>query len=203
MIIAKIKPVELDVVVARIQLAIHKAFDAKWSIVDPVPPETVKKGGIICYPRCYQTIRNGHKYIEHFDSAESNDYNLDYQDIVDSEENRMVILNDDYEIVNETDNGLYKSTYLDVIFFVDLSLTHPDVLHRADEEVRTDVVKELEKISNVSVYKTVRKLNKIFGDIKYDSKIDMHPSHCFKVVLRVDRFSKNEILPCDFNKYTN
>jgi hypothetical protein len=189
MIIAKQNPVELDVVVARIQKVIHNAFDVKWSTN---PPGPTKKDGIICYPRCYQVIRKGHKYIEYFDSAESNSYNKDYQDIIDSEQNRMVILNDDYEIVNETDNGNFKSTYLDVIFIVDLSTTHPTVLHRADEEVRAEVVKELEKIPNVTVYKSVRKLNKIFGDIKYDPIIDLHPSHCFKVVLHVDRFSKRE-----------
>ena len=188
MIIAKTNPVELDAVIARIQKVIHTAFDVKWSQGQNTTD------GIICYPRCYQTIRKGHKYIEHFDSATTNDYNLDYNDIVDSEQNRMFILNYDYEIVNAkgSDNGNFKSTYLDVIFFVNLNTTHPNVLHRADEEVRAEVVKELEKIPNVSFYKTVRKLNKIFGDIKYDPQIDIQPSHCFKVVLHVDRFSKNE-----------
>lgn len=195
MIIAKENPVELDVIVAKIQLAIHKAFDKKWSIT---PDE---KGGIICYPRCYQTIRKNHKYIEYFDSSENIDYNIDYVDIVDSDENRMIILNDDYEIVNETNNQLYKSTYLDVIFLVDLTKTHPNIKHRADEEIRAEVTSVLEKIPNVRLFKTVRKLNKIFGDIKYNPKIDIHPYHCFKVVLHIDRFSKIEKLPCDFKDY--
>lgn len=190
MILAKTNPVGLDVVVHRIQKDIHKAFDVKWS----VGGNTDK--GIICFPRCYVNFKDSNKFkeyndkiIEYFDSSTTDDY----EDILDSESNKMIVLHThDIDDLSDVNGKNFKTTYLELIFIVDLSVAYPNITHRADEEARSEVTKIVEKIQNCKVYRIVRGLNKVFGDIKYPSSLDLHPSHCFKIVLKVERFSENE-----------
>ncbi len=195
MIIAKNNPVGLDAVIARIQKAIDDAFKNKWKREDQE-----ENLGIICYPRCYINIKNKHKHIEYFDSMDDKQ-SIDYLDVLDTETNKLIILNDDYEIVKIGPN--HYSTYLDLIFLVDLNSTHKSIKHRADEEVRLEVTKEIEKVPNISIYNYTRKLNKIFGDIKYDYKLNLQPSHCFKITVHVDRFTQNEKYCGVFGKVVN
>ena len=204
MIIAKKEPVGMDVDIYLIQKAIDKAFDVKWSEKDEDGNPTT--GGIICYPRCYVNFKRRNKnniyaerIIEHFDasdvddSADYIDQNVDYKDILDGEENRMIILGS-YDIfpVNETQN--FESSLIECIFIVNLRKTHPTIKHRADEEVRLEIKKVIEKIPNVSIHRTVRTLNKVFGDLRYSTTLDMHPLHCFKFVLSLDRFGSNGLI---------
>lgn len=194
MIISKINPVGIDVKIAEIQKAIDKAFDVKWSEGQNTT------GGIVCYPRCYVNFKRrnkdtiyGLKIIEHFDASYAEDTvdyldtNTEYRDILDGEENRMVIL-DSYDIFPVNGLYLYESALIECIFVVNLNKTHPTIRHRADEEVRLEVKKVLEKIPDVKIHKTVRSLNKIFGDIRYSTTLDIHPLHCFKVILSLERF---------------
>lgn len=179
MILAKNNPVGLDVVIDRIQKAVDKAFDVKWSEGQNTT------GGVKCYPRCYVNEKLDYRVIEFFDSSTR----IDYLEAVGDKVNSMVVVNE-YDINKISINVL--KTKLDLIFIVNLKETHPTVTHRADEEVRSEVLKIIEKIPNTTVESVVRGLKKIFKDIKYDNKIDMHPMHCFKVVLSVDRFLEDE-----------
>lgn len=194
MIISKVNPVGIDAKIAEIQKAIDKAFDVKWSLGGNTT------GGIICYPRCYVNFKKrnketiyGLRIIEHFDAATEDetaeylDTNTEYKDILDGEENRMVII-DSYDIFPVNDLYLFESTLIECIFVVNLNKTHPLIKHRADEEVRLEVKKVLEKIPDVKIHKTVRRLNKIFGDIRYSTTLDIHPLHCFKIILSLERF---------------
>lgn len=180
MIIAKTNPVAQDVVVARIQKALHNAFDVKWSEGGNTTD------GIVCYPRCYIGFdTNMKRIIDYYEQTTE----FDYLNILDNEQNKVIPIND-YPIIQEGVNTL--STKLDLIFVVDLKTTNPTVTHRADEEVRSEVLKVLQKIPNTSVVSVIRGLHHIFKDMKYNPSIDMQPKHCFKVVLSIDRFSENE-----------
>lgn len=198
MIKAKLNPVGIDVPVHNIQVAINKAFDVKWSDGGNTT------GGIICYPRCYINFKRrnknniyAEKIIEYFDASEledSVDYidtNTDYKDILDGEENRMIIL-DSYDMFPVNNLPNFESALIECIFIVNLNKTHPTIKHRADEEVRIEVKKVLEKIPNVSIHRTVKTLSKVFGDLRYSTVLDMHPLHCFKVILSLDRFGSND-----------
>jgi hypothetical protein len=106
---------------------------------------------------------------------------------MDAEQNKMIVLND-YDIYQVKGTTNYSTTYLGLIFIANLNKCYPNISYRATEEFRSDILKVANKIPNVSVYKTQSQLNRIFGDLLYDSQIDMHPNHCLKVVLSVDRF---------------
>ena len=167
----------LDSIIADIQIAINNAFDLAWA-------ETGKTtGGIVCYPLCSITFGKKGKRVEYFD--ESTD--IDYQDILDADTNKMFVLND-YDIYQARGTSNYSTTFLDIIFIVNLKQCYKNINYRATEEFRQDVLKVLNKIPNTSIYKTQSQLNRIFGDIQYDKQIDMHPNHCLKVILSVDRF---------------
>lgn len=197
MIIEKVNPVGIDVEVLKIQRAVHNAFDVAWSLGQNT------NSGIICYPRCYINFKRRNKntiyaerIIEHFDASEYSDsdefvdVNVDYKDILDGEDNRMIILDSyDFFPVDRTQN--FESTLIECIFIVNLNKTHPNIRHRADEEVRLQVKKVLEKIPNVSIHRIVRSLNNVFGDLRYSTTLDMHPLHSFKVILSLDRFGSN------------
>lgn len=196
MIIEKLNPVGVDVEIYKIQKAIHDAFNPKW---------VANQGdqGIICYPRCYINFKRRNKnniyaerIIEYFDPSEVVDspgyidVNVDYKDILDGEENRLIIIDSyDFFPVERTQN--FESTLVECIFIVNLNKAYPLIRHRADEEARIDVKKVLEKIPNVSIKRIVRSLNNVFGDLRYSTTLDMHPLHCFKVILSLDRFGSN------------
>ncbi len=195
------KRIGLGAKVAEIQYDINKAFDVLWSDKDADGNPTT--GGILCYPLCEVNFKRNNKkiiynkkIIEYFDEATEADTeafkkrNVDYDDILDGEYNRMIVIQD--EEIEQINNANFYKTKLEVIFVVNLNTTHPSAGHRTNEEVRSEVLKILEKIPNVTVYKTVIRLNKVFGDIQYSTALDMHPLHTFKVVLTVDRFSKTD-----------
>ena len=199
MIKAKNNPVGIDVDIALIQKAIDTAFDVKWSDGGNTT------GGIICYPRCYvnQKRRNKNniydsKLIEYFDtstvetSETYSDINTDYDDILDGEDNKMLILTD-YDVFPVNASNSLESALIECIFIVNLNKTHPNIKHRADEEVRIEVLNVLRRLPNMSIHRTVRQINKVFGDIKYSTQLDMHPLHCFKVILSLDRIGSNRI----------
>lgn len=200
MIISKPNPVGKDAKIAEIQKAIDKAFNVAWAI-------TGESDGIICYPRCYINFKKrnketiyGLKVIEHFDAttlddtAEYIDANVDYKDVLDGEENRMIILSS-YDTFQVNNLPNFESTLIECIFIVNLNKTHPTIKHRADEEVRIQVKKVLEKIPDVRIHRTVTTLNRVFGDIRYSTMLDIHPLHCFKVILSLERF-KSESRSC-------
>jgi len=199
MIKSKQNPVGIDVDIAIIQKAIHNAFDVKWSDGQNTTD------GIICYPRCYVNPKRRNKtnvydskILEYFDTSEvdsSSDYsdiNTDYDDILDGEENKVVFITD-YDVFPVNHGVGFETALIECIFVVNLNKTHPAIKHRADEEVRVDVKKVLDKIPNVSVHKTVRTLGKVFGDIRYSTQLDIHPLHCFKFVLSLDRINSNGV----------
>ena len=199
MIYAKENPVGIDIDIAIIQKAIHNAFDVKWSDGQNTT------GGIICYPRCYVNPKRRNKtnvydskILEYFntseydDTEEYSDINTEYDDILDGEDNKVVFITD-YDIFAVNHNPLYETALIECIFVVNLNKTHPTIKHRADEEVRVEVKKVLDKIPNVSVHKTVRTLGKVFGDIRYSTQLDIHPLHCFKITLSLDRIGTNRI----------
>lgn len=197
MIIEKLNPVGVDVEIAKIQKAVHEAFDVKWSEGQNT------ENGIICYPRCYVNFKRRNKnniyaerIIEYFDPVEYSDSvdfintNVDYKDILDGEENRLIIIDSyDFFPIERTQN--FESTLVECIFIVNLEKAYPNIRHRADEEVRIDVKKVLQRIPNMTVKRMVRSLNNVFGDLRYSTTLDMHPLHCFKVILSIDRFGSN------------
>jgi hypothetical protein len=199
MILEKKNPVGIDVEIYKIQKAINAAFDKKWSLKDDDGNDT--KDGVICYPRCYVNFKKRNKdniyaetKIEYFNTSDIDDSptyidtNNDYRDILDGEENRMFILTQyDTFPVNRTNN--YESSMIEIFFIVNLNKTHPSIKHRADEEVRLDVKKVLQKIPNLTIHRMVKTLNRVFGDLRYSTTLDMHPMHCFKAVVSLDRFS--------------
>lgn len=202
MIIEKQNPVGMDVDIYNIQKAVNTAFNTKWSLKDTNGDPITE--GIICYPRCYINFKRRNKdniyaerIIEYFDAStvdDSTDYidqNVDYKDVLDGEENRMIIIEGSYDIFPVNDLPVFESSLIECIFIVNLNKTHPTIKHRADEEVRLEIKKVIEKIPNVSIKRTVRSLNRVFGDLRYSTVLDMHPLHCFKFILSLDRFGSN------------
>lgn len=166
----KENPVGLDALIHDVQTQVY-SLATTWNI------------DLTGYPRCYILEHNGKKTIESYlgDSEYS-------RSLIFSEENKFFFLNP--EDVEKVGSNLYK-TQIELYFIVNLEECKPNVTHRADEEVRNDVLSELSKLPNVKIVKVVHNNDRVFArfnnrvsqNYEYEYTDDMQPYHYFKVIL--------------------
>lgn len=171
MVISKTNPQGIDALIAKIQTAL--ATKLSWG------------SGITIYPRCYRSVINieerNVRLIEHVERGE-------YKHLSNAEGNKcFFVQSSDLVPVNMT----YYSTELELYFTLNLPEIKPDVIHRADEEVQSDVLGVLRKFSDLNIQRLVTGIENVYRGLDYNANDDTHPNHCFKVVLDVLRFDIN------------
>lgn len=169
-------PIGIDAIVHKIQTEIFKLKDT-WG----VSGEGVE---LLGFPRCYilQNDENK-KTIEAY-----LDNDKDYSGtLIFAEKNKFFfILPNDIE----KQSALYYTTEIELFVIVNTKECKPDITHRADEEVRADVLRVLERLSSIiKVNKVIINIDRVFN--RYNSRIsqsfeyeftdDMQPYHCFKI----------------------
>ena len=181
--ILKIAPRGIDVVIHNAQKKLYLLKD-KWSI------------NLTGYPRCYiLQNENNKKTIEHFDGG------IDYTGtLVFAEENKFFFnLAENVEQVSENS---YKCI-LELYFILNVKECYPNVLHRAVEEVRADVMQVLNLIGDFGIKKSIvtnidkvfnRFNNRISRNYEYEYTDDMQGYHCFKVIIPVPEYNVNQKL---------
>lgn len=175
----KINPAGLDVIIDDIQRVMYGLKD-KWGIL------------LDGYPRCHILQNEGKKTIEAY--LGNDEYS---GSLVFSEENKFFFLAG--ESVERVAENYYKTT-IEMYFMLNLDDIYPTILHRADEEVRIDVLNTLNTISGISVVKIESNNDKVFArfnnrisqNYEYEYTDDMQPYHYFKVLI--------DILEYDINK---
>ena len=171
--LVKTDPLGVDAVIHDIQKRLYLLKDL-WN---------VELSG---YPRCY-ILQNdkGQKTIETYFS------NQDYSSsLIFSEGNKFFFL-----LPNDVEkhSGNYYTSYLELYVILNVVECYPSVIHRADEEVRKDVLDALEKCPSVKVVKAVINIDKVFNrynnrirqSYEYEYTDDMQPYHCFKIEMEV------------------
>jgi len=177
--LTKTNPVGLDIVLDIVQRKLYELKDI-WG---------VELDG---YPRCQILLTNdGKKTIEAYLGNDEYSGSLIF-----AEENKFFILAGES---TERVKGNYYKTTVEVYFILNLENVYPDTLHRADEEVRIDVLNILSEIPQVSIYKIEHNTDKVFArfnnrisqNYEHEFTDDMQPYHYFKVLLDVLEYDIN------------
>lgn len=169
----KENPIGLDVVIDAIQRKIYGLKDV-WNV------------DLNGYSRC-QILKNqeGNKTIEFY--LGKGEYT---GSLINAENNKFFFLaNEAVENVNEN----FYTTKIELYFMINLQEIYPEINHRADEEVRVDVLNLINEIDSVKVDKIEFSSDKVFGrfnnrisqNYEYEYTDDMQPYHYFKVLINV------------------
>jgi len=176
--LTKTDPKGLDVLIDNIQRKVYELKDI-WG---------VELDG---YPRCQILLREGKKTIEAYLGNDEYSGSLIF-----AEENKFFILAG--ESIEHVSNDYYKTT-IEIYFMLNLEDIHPEILHRADEEVRVDVLNVLNTITGINVFKVEHNTDKVFArfnnrisqNYEHEFTDDMQPYHYFKVLLDVLEYDIN------------
>jgi len=175
----KTKPTGLDAIIHDIQKEIYP-LSSSWNI------------DMDGYPRCYILNKENGQTVEAYIGDKEYSKPLSF-----AEGNKFFFVAPN-DIVNVSPK--YFKTDIELYFILNLTECKPNILHRADEEVRQDVINLLEKCSSVRIVRIVWQIDKVFNRFRnkqsrsydYDTATDIHPYHAFKVEL--------ELLPYNINK---
>ncbi len=167
----KIAPISLDAVIQKLQVFLYDKLVDKWSV------------SLDGYGRCYPVFNSdtNKKEIQYFKSKN------DYVNLVVAEQNKFFFTADD--TINRVANNGYK-TKINLYFIVDVKKIKDTIQHRADEEVRVDVLSILEKQSFATINNVVIEIDRVFNRYGYTNNNyntsnwdDMQPFHCFRIEL--------------------
>lgn len=160
----KYMPVGIDIAIHKAQKKIHDALAVAWN-------------GLEVYPRCYPYETQEGCTIAHFVG------NNDYEPVIHSDMSKcFFVVRPEVKHVG----GDIFIAEVDLFFIVDLAKAKPLITHRADEEVRREVVNIVNFIPSVYIMSIVTNAEVIFRDYVYDIIDDMQPHHCFKITLKFE-----------------
>lgn len=167
----KQNPIGKDAIIQNLQYKLYNDLLTKWG------------SDLDGYGRCYVVSTNGRKTIEPYLSSN------EYKNLVVAEKNKFFFTaeNDDEKVGNN-----YYQTKVYLYFIVDVKKLKPDITHRADEEVRNDVLNLIESNVYFNVIKVVTNIDKVFNRYDYDYTDDMQPYHCFKIELQSVEYNINQ-----------
>lgn len=170
----------LDSVIDRIQRKVYELSD-KWSVE------------LTGYPRCYILQKEkGVKVIEAYLGNGEYSGSLIY-----AEGNKFFFLSG--ESIESVSNDYFRTT-IELYFMLNIEEVYPNITHRADEEVRVDVINVLNTISGIRVLKIESNSDKVFArfnnrisqSFEHEYTDDMHPYHYFKVLIDVMEYDINQ-----------
>ena len=178
--LTKTNPIGLDAVINDIQAKVYNLTN-QWGV------------NLDGYPRC-QIL----KTTENQKTIEAYLGNDDYSgSLIFAEYNKFFFLAGESE---DRIAGDYFRTTIELYFMVNLKEIYPDITHRADNEVRTDVLNILNTIPNINVTKVESNSDKVFArfnnrisqNYEYEYTDDMQPYHYFKVLIDVLEYDINQ-----------
>lgn len=170
----KTNPKGLDVIIYGVQKKLYDKLSVMWDNVE-----------LFGYDRCYVNNKNNVKTIDYYISDN------EYKNLVVAEENKFFFTAEN-EILNVGIN--YYETKIDLYFILNISEIKPNILHRADEEVRQDVLNVLQTMKDVSIEKVTTNIDNIFSKYFFNQITDLEPYHCFKISLNVHKYHLNNKL---------
>ncbi len=153
MIYLKNNPIGLDAVIHVIQNQLHDNLSLKWGV------------DLDSYPRCYTNYTENGTDIEHYTKKN------DYETVLFAEKSKFFFTAE--EEILKTGNLTFNTT-AKLYFIVDLKKIK-SLDHRADEEVISDIVNELESFSNISIKRIVRNKRNVFSNQMFRDLDNLEP----------------------------
>lgn len=170
----KTNPIGLDAYIHKIQVKMYDKLTTLWN--------TELDG----YPRCYSIKREAKKTIEHYKGKG------EYISLIHADRNKFFFLADS-DYTQESLN--FYDTKIDLYFILNLSKCQIGVQHRADEEVRRDIINVVKGCENVGEnIKIVTGVDNMFMGFQRNTINDIHPYFFFKATIDIKDFSLNKTL---------
>jgi hypothetical protein len=171
MLITKTNPTGIDNAIQKLQTDLHSKLLSKWG---------VETESYECYGRCYRNKKDNGYIAELFTGG------IDYKDAYWNDNLKALSFFGVSDKV-EADKGQAKAN-VSIIFFVDIAKLKPTITHRADEEIRQDVILSIGTNNNGFHYTGYETgldnvLREYQGSYQGLKTVDMHPVHCFKINL--------------------
>jgi hypothetical protein len=184
MLIAKTNPVGIDAKVQEFQARLHTALLNVWGI---------DSEAYHCHERCYRN-RKTEGYV-----AEVYTTDNEYKEVYWNDELTAISFFGLNNVPIRHDTVEQAKVHL--VFFVNLAKLKPSVTHRADEEVRRDVLNIIGRSISGFVYESlelgIENVLKEYaaswrtaGKFANLDAVDMHPIHCFRLNFSIN-YDKN------------
>lgn len=178
MLITKTVPVGIDIPIQKLQIKLHDGLLKKWGI-DPLV--AVQNEQYVAHGRCYRNkTENGYR-------ADLYTGNGDYVPLGWDDAKSAVSFFGMGTNESKQPTGVKANVHL--VFFVNLSKLKPSVAHRADEEVRLDVLGLLMPAVpfGFTLMGTETSVDMVLKEYPASYKggtlaaVDMQPVHCFRL----------------------
>lgn len=176
----KTNPIGLDAVIDGVQKKMY-TLSNYWNV------------DLEGYPRCYILNKESGQTVESY--LGDNEYS---KPLSFAEGNKFFFV-----CPNDIDNVSiqYYTTNIELYFILNVVECKPSILHRADEEIRNDVINLIETIPQVKVNRIIWQIDKVFNRFRnkqsrsfdYDVMTDIHPYHAFKIELELYPYYINQI----------
>lgn len=184
MLYTKVKPVGMDIPIQKLQTYLHDKLLAIWGITS---------AEYNAYGRCYRNQKDDGYVAEVYTG--NNEYREVYLD------DRIAAMSF-FGISGDTEVEVENTASVHLIFWVNLSKLKAPIVHRADEEVRVDVQKLLNKgVFGFSLKEISTGIERVLQEYAGTTQAeqanldglkfrDMHPFHCFRFDMEV-MYNKN------------
>lgn len=166
----KTGPVGIDIALQDLQTHLHTQLLSLWGI---------DSSAYKCYGRCYRN-RSADGYI-----AENYEGNREYREVYWDDSLKVVSF---FGTGPKTERKTLDTTDVHLVFFVNVAAVKSSVSHRADEEVRADVIKLVGsnpygfEYQSTEVY--LENVLREYPGSRRDKRlnaVDMQPVHCFRL----------------------
>lgn len=176
----------MDIPIQKLQQLLHKRLMQAWGLDATV---TAQNKLYECYGRSYRNKRDNSYIAEVYTTG--NEY-------------KEVFWNDALHAISFFGAGssiktqVSHTTDVHLVFFVNLAKLKPDIAHRADEELRTEIIEILGRYNYGFTYSGVETgienvLKEYPGSYRNErlKYVDMHPVHCFRLNFTLNYNLKN------------
>ena len=171
MLIQKSNPVGIDIPIQRFQAYIHSALSAKWNVTDDYR----------CYARADRN-KTDNGYIAEVLIDGTGSYDAVYED-------KRYAAQSFFGLSTRAENESGRlTTDVHLVFFVDVKRLKPAISHRADEEIRKDVINACSSgmygFNFESLETGLENVLREYPGTRRDDRlkyVDMQPVHCFRL----------------------
>lgn len=176
MLIQKNNPAGIDWYIQQLQNKLHAALVPAWGLIgSPVEYE--------CYGRCYRNRRDTGYIAEVYTTGN------EYKEVFWNDRLAAISF---FGISNNIRRAGKAEADVHLVFFVNLAKVKQNVAHRGDEEAREDVTNIIGSSSfgfslqsvDFGIDQVLREYSGSYRDERLKA-VDMHPSHCFRVNLKL------------------
>lgn len=178
-------PVGIDVPIRKFQESLHKSLMKAWGLDTT---DSVENAKYQSYARCYRNKKDNGYIAELFESGK------DYRDLYWNDTLSAL----SFFGLTSLEHDIEEKAKVHLVFFVDLKKLNPTLTNRADEEVRLDVLKNIQTamfgFSFISVDLWIENVLKEYPGSYRDERlkrVDMHPIHCFRINFTLNYNIKN------------